>query len=259
MGHYANDCPTPRIAAMQEGETSEVTPEQPEGPEEAASSHPGELSEQEDSDKELEYLGDPYESQLDDSAEEFGAMRVLSDEELNSTIPERLAAVAESTAPTAFRNRTVKMGDRPNRASGTIQPVMAYMSINGVKALTLFDTGSTLDGISPDFARVANVDVFNLSSPVPIQLGTVGSRSKINYGANLKCALGDLTSEHYFDIINLDRYNACIGLPFMRRYGLSIDPKNNTVIIPGHASLLSLPAGEGVRKPNTNFRKQNPA
>ena len=55
------------------------------------------------------------------------------------------------------------------------QCLTAYITVNGVKAYTLFDSGSTPDLMSPDFAWVMKVSTFQLDNPVPIQLGCIGS------------------------------------------------------------------------------------
>jgi len=60
------------------------------------------------------------------------------------------------------------------------QCLAAYMKINGVDAYALFDTGSSADMMSPDFARVSKAGTFLLVKQVPLQLGCVGSHSSIS-------------------------------------------------------------------------------
>ena len=97
----------------------------------------------------------------------------------------------------------------------------------------LFDSGSTTDSLSPDFVRVANIKPFELEDPVVLQLGCVGSRSRISYGVKTPIAIGKIADELYFDVVNLDRYDAVLGTPFLRKYGASLDFANNGVIIRG--------------------------
>ncbi len=77
----------------------------------------------------------------------------------------------------------------------------------GVRAFTLFDSGSTSDAISPDFVPVANVRCFELTNPVILQLGTKGSRSTINHGSMVDFKFGSpghkLAGRNYFDIANV--------------------------------------------------------
>ncbi|THV01568.1 hypothetical protein K435DRAFT_612815, partial [Dendrothele bispora CBS 962.96] len=116
----------------------------------------------------------------------------------------------------------------------------AWVEINGVKAFTLFDTGSTADIISPDFANIANVKMFQLSNPLILQLGTKGSRSRINYGCEADFRLGEddnqLSGKRYFDIANIDRYDMVIGCCFMRKYGISVDLQRDSIRIKGRPS-----------------------
>ena len=55
------------------------------------------------------------------------------------------------------------------------QCLAAYITINGVKAYMLFDSGSIPDLMSLDFAWVTKVSTFQLDNPVPIQLGCISS------------------------------------------------------------------------------------
>ena len=64
---------------------------------------------------------------------------------------------------------------RPSRPPSATRPLLAQMNINGLTAIAMFDSGSTADAVSPEFARVANLKIFALEEPVPIQLGCKGS------------------------------------------------------------------------------------
>ena len=59
----------------------------------------------------------------------------------------------------------------PEQEDGEDLCFTGYVTINGVKAYTLFDSGSTTDAISPDFARVSNVPILRLEKPATLQLG----------------------------------------------------------------------------------------
>ena len=93
----------------------------------------------------------------------------------------------------------------------------------------MFDTGSTADAISPDFARVARLSVFPLEEAMPIQLGCRGSRSKIIYGTRAPIKFAGIDERQYFDIINIDRYDAIIGIGFMRKFGIKLDPEHDGI------------------------------
>ena len=65
---------------------------------------------------------------------------------------------------------------RPKRINGEDQCLVAYISINGIREYTLFNSGSTMDAVSPDLARVAELPLLALDKPVTLQLGCSGSR-----------------------------------------------------------------------------------
>jgi hypothetical protein len=111
--------------------------------------------------------------------------------------------------------------------------MLTRIVINGLPAVAMLDTGSMPDAISPEFARVANIKVAELTEAVRIQLGCRGSRSQITFGANCSVEYQSVKQTHYFDVVNLDSYDAIIGVGFMRRFGLVLDPAKNTVSIAG--------------------------
>ncbi|PBK86159.1 hypothetical protein ARMGADRAFT_940950 [Armillaria gallica] len=93
--------------------------------------------------------------------------------------------------------------------------LLTYMNVNGIMALTLWDSGSTLTAMSLHFADVSRALVFNLIEPVTLQLGTVGSRSKINFGTMAQMELAGLTPLEYIDVVNIDCYDLLMGTLFM--------------------------------------------
>ncbi|KIY66668.1 hypothetical protein CYLTODRAFT_354585, partial [Cylindrobasidium torrendii FP15055 ss-10] len=102
---------------------------------------------------------------------------------------------------------------------------------NDLKALTLWDSGSNTTCFSPSYAYVAKLDVRRLAEPVPLQLGTVGSRSVINFGSYFRFDFPGATPMDYADIVNLDVYHLLIGTPTMHKYGVHLDFENNCVRI----------------------------
>jgi hypothetical protein len=118
--------------------------------------------------------------------------------------------------PIPAKGSTRKKNERPK---GKHMCMVAWVEIGGTKALTLFDSGSTLDAVSLDFAQGTNLRTFHLDKPINLQLGCVGSRGSINFGTRANTGIGKLNLEvagHYWDVINLDRYDAVVGVRFMR-------------------------------------------
>ncbi|KAF9259087.1 hypothetical protein L218DRAFT_816282, partial [Marasmius fiardii PR-910] len=113
----------------------------------------------------------------------------------------------------------------------------AWVTINGVKAFTLFDRGSTANAISPDFVRTAKVKVYHLENPVTLQLDTKGSCSEIIYGSTarytLKSNRKSVLAKEYLDIANVDQYDTVVGTVFMHRHGIVLDFNEDTIKMKG--------------------------
>lgn len=135
----------------------------------------------------------------------------------------------------SVKRKAVTLDGQPNRTHQSQLTLTAEIEINGVKAFTLFDSGSTTDSLSPEFAHITKARITKLEDQIVLQLGCVGSRSKINYGTNTPVNTCGIHEEVYFDIVNLDRYDCIIGTPFMNKYGVSIDFKSKTIRINGQS------------------------
>lgn len=110
--------------------------------------------------------------------------------------------------------------------------VVTMVTVHGTEALTLWDTGSTMTAITPGFAGAGHVPCFELNPPIKLQLGTVGSRSAINYGCNAELIIdGRAVGVHYLDIVNLDTYDMVMGVDSMSALGVSIDIPNHCLRI----------------------------
>jgi hypothetical protein len=75
--------------------------------------------------------------------------------------------------------------------------------------------------ISPEFTYATGMKTFALEQPIALQLACVGSQSTINYGTHVIIKFGDRDIEEYFDIMNIEYYDAILGTPFLRRMGLA--------------------------------------
>ncbi|KAF8221842.1 hypothetical protein L208DRAFT_1147177, partial [Tricholoma matsutake] len=86
-------------------------------------------------------------------------------------------------------------------------------------AVALLDSG-TMDAVSPELVCVTDLKVYKLTEQVPVQLGTRASQAKINYGTKVCIKYGHVDVKHYFDIVNINRYNVILGTVFMRKHGI---------------------------------------
>ncbi|KAF7369281.1 WD40 repeat-like protein [Mycena venus] len=132
-----------------------------------------------------------------------------------------------------YLKRSRKPRPRPARSKAENFCLTSYVKVNGREAFALFDSGCTTEACSPDFARVAGIEVFPIQSEVTLQLGTAGSRSKINHGATATVEYDDIKSDEYLDIVNLDQFDLIIGTKFMRKHRMALDFQFNTIKVAG--------------------------
>ncbi|SJK99800.1 uncharacterized protein ARMOST_03111 [Armillaria ostoyae] len=111
--------------------------------------------------------------------------------------------------------------------------LVTSLDVNGLEAVTLWDSGSTATAMSPAFADISKATVSRLHNPVVLQLGTVGSRAKINFGTYSNIDSEGFTGPEYFDVVNIDRYDVIVGTPFMHRNKVILDFDKKCVIVNG--------------------------
>ncbi|KAF8231797.1 hypothetical protein L208DRAFT_1275090 [Tricholoma matsutake] len=105
--------------------------------------------------------------------------------------------------------------------------------LHNLEAYILLNSGCTTNSILPEFTMSVNLKAHELEEPVPLQLGTVGSCSKINFGLFTDFEIGGVVNTHYFDVVNIDRYDAILGTVFMRKHGIVLDFERDEVCIKG--------------------------
>ncbi len=72
---------------------------------------------------------------------------------------------------------------RPLTSPEEKECLATWVGVNGLKAWALWDSGSTMTGITPAFTEIVKVPVDMLEDPHILQLGMIGSYSTIKYGA----------------------------------------------------------------------------
>lgn len=161
----------------------------------------------------------------------------------------------------SVKRKPVTLNGQPNRTAQSQLTLTAEIEINGIKAFTLFDSGSTTDSLSPEFAHITKAPVTKLDKQIVLQLGCVGSRSKISYGTNTPVYTCGIQENVYFDIVNLDRYDCIIGTPFMNKYGVALDFNSKIIRINGQGiQALSFDEEQLMAdaKRETNLSKRGP-
>ncbi|KAI0323611.1 hypothetical protein GY45DRAFT_1208041, partial [Cubamyces sp. BRFM 1775] len=109
----------------------------------------------------------------------------------------------------------------------------AEIPINSIKALVLFNSGCTTDSMTHKMAYLCRADCVDLDEPVGLQLGTKGSRTRINFGARATVQIGQLRTDHYFDVVDIDKYDVILGTTFCREHNVVLNFGNNLVTVNG--------------------------
>ena len=124
---------------------------------------------------------------------------------------------------------------------------MGYWEINSVKAHCLLDSRSEGVLLSLEFTQATGIKMFALEKPIALQLACIGSPSMINYGTHATIKIGCKVVKEYFDIANIEHYDAILGTPFLRKMGIVLDFRSpgmarigNEVIPTGKVSFNSL-------------------
>ena len=108
------------------------------------------------------------------------------------------------------------------------------LKIGGHTAHVMFDLGSSIEAISPHFANACGIKVFKLENQEHLQLGTIGSRAKFEFGMWSPISVGETNIDTWWDVVNIDKYSGIIGSRWMRRNKVVLDYICDLIIINGH-------------------------
>ena len=122
---------------------------------------------------------------------------------------------------------------RPAISSEEKECLATWTKVGELEAWTLWDTGSTMTGITPAYGEIAKIKIDTLEDPHILQLGTVGSRSTIKYGADVEVQVANTTTTSYVDVANFDHYDMVIGTPWMRKNKVILDFIKNKITMNG--------------------------
>ena len=162
---------------------------------------------------------------------------------------------SKSTVPVDSRLR-YKVAEPLSRLNRDRRCLVAEVDVDGVAALTLFDSGSQVDAISPDFARALQLDHFKLERTMPLQLGTKGSHATFSYEVEPALSYkGASFGTRRIDVINIDRYDLLLGAPFFNQHGVVLD-FNDRVIRVGD---IHVPSISTVEETSILAKRKNPS
>ncbi|KAG6886334.1 hypothetical protein C0992_004502, partial [Termitomyces sp. T32_za158] len=235
-GHYLKECKVPR-AQVWAAHTAAVERDADSN----ADAEPDELVDDEEAPREDEELiaGDDAESVQIDGDKYIAVDVYNNDYYAQDDEEEHMFALTKQQGDGRIRMRCVtlqKAADKLQQPHYTPQEeecLVTYIEVNGHPAWTLWDSGSTTTGITPQFAQVNAICIHELTEPLMLQLGSVGSRAIVQFGVEVKVKTSGQPTKEYVDIANFDRYDMIIGTPFMCKNKVTLDFVNNKVIVNG--------------------------
>jgi len=113
---------------------------------------------------------------------------------------------------------------RPTRIKA-LHALEGTMFINGKEAKVLFDTGTIRASLfSAAFVTTHGIPCIDMKEPIQILMAMKGSRSESNKECTVDLAVGNLhTKENKMLVGNLAKYDALIGMPFLKQQGALIE------------------------------------
>ena len=154
-------------------------------------------------------------------------VRFISNESTEQQVQIASEVVDKLEEPVYDHRMRIKERFRPLQKCNDNHAISVFWEIGGIKAHCLIDSGCKGIMISPNFIKAAKNKPFLLDKPIGIQLAVTGSKSVINYGANATIKYDEKESKEYFNIVNIDYYDAILGTPFLRKHEVIIDFINN--------------------------------
>ena len=112
---------------------------------------------------------------------------------------------------------------RPLHKCDDYRVLSVFWEIGGVKAHCPIDSGCKGVIISPEFTRAAKIKTFALEKTIGIHLAVTGSKSIIKYGTNTIIKINGNEPKEYFDVVNINYYDAILGTPFLKKYEVIIN------------------------------------
>jgi hypothetical protein len=239
-GHYATKCPEKIgvqgyaldiIAEDDQGENSQEMPKDSSEVEGAKAEDQQE--EQEETPEGAQYDPEDHQeqyrfSELSEEEVECRMIHVYPIEGLEKDgAPQLMAAHVPERDGVPPQNSTIRrkvgfIDPQPKREAKYQQTINVLLNVGGIMANVLFDTGCTTEALSPEFARVAGLRPLELTQQMGLALAVKGSSSKLNFGTWADVTVGPIrNTTTYFDIINIDRYDAILGTPFMWKHSIS--------------------------------------
>ena len=160
----------------------------------------------------------------DEQAYQMNLIQFINEDKVIDTQMHIEAGTVNNTVELVYDHCTqMKDHARPSCKYDGYRTISVFWEIGGLKAHCLIDSGCEGIMISPEFTRAVKIKNFALEKPIRIQLAVKGRKSIINYGTNTTINVNGCELKEYFNVVNIDYYDAILGMPFPKKYKVIID------------------------------------
>ena len=164
---------------------------------------------------------DKPQDEWDEQEYKVNFIRFINEEPIiDTTIRIAAGTINKMVEPVYNHRARIKERSRPLRKCDEYRAISVFWEIGGVKAHCLIDSSCEGVMISPEFTQAAKIA---LEKPISIQLAVTGSKSIINYGTNTTIKINGEELKEYFNVVNIDYYDAILGTPFLKKFKVVID------------------------------------
>jgi hypothetical protein len=105
----------------------------------------------------------------------LGAMQITESRGATKEPKQPVTKVDANEIPYRSHTTCQCVGEQPCLSKEKQLCLAAYVTLNGMKAYALFDTGSTSNLMAPEFSFMSGSLTFKLTEEIPLQLGCKGS------------------------------------------------------------------------------------
>lgn len=132
---------------------------------------------------------------------------------------------SSSSPPTSKFHGIVNLEQRTKPLLGLFK---VHGRINNKPAVLLIDNGSTGNFLSSSYASEHSIKTSS-SPPQVVKMadGSLSTQDRVAYRVSTE--MGPFCAKTDFELLPLDGYDAILGQPWLRKYGVLIDCKHNTV------------------------------
>src|SRR5688572_22553519 len=146
---------------------------------------------------------------------------------------------------------SIVVTNRTSNHGSSRQPALeGTILINGHKARVLFDTGTVgTDLISNTFITTHGIPTTELKNPANIRMAVKGSRCSAHRQCMTTIRIGKIEiKDNPMTALNLDSYDALLGMEFLAKHGAMIDCSDISILFPKYKTRILCKASSNEKR-----------